>query len=164
MNPNIPPIQHLLRQVELYKRRRERRDHRPEWISQFIDVAIDFFDPDSDIARVGFDCTFDEDHWRVGLFLGRTEMIGGRDDGKTHDANFEFDVLGLTGLFDSVSNISLVARPDIVACEDVSAHGTWISVSGIYIGEKLTTDVQASAPDQAGPGFRMFPNGLKQPV
>ena len=159
---NIPAINHLLKQVELYRAKKSQRDLRPEWLTEFIDDVIDLFDPMSDVARVGFDARLEE-CWRVSLYLGNTELIGGSNDGLAKQTNFEFDVLGLLDRFAHLDQFFWTAIPEPTA--DATANRSWLTVKGITRGQQpLTLEVFSVPPEDAGPGFHMFPNGDRRSV
>lgn len=154
---HISAINHLLKQVELNRAKKAQRDLRPAWLTDFIDDVIDLFDPLSDVARVGFDARL-EDCWRVSLYLGNTELVGGSDDGLARHTNFEFDVLGLLDRFAHLDQFSWTAIPEPTA--DASESSSWLTAKGITCGHQpLLLEVFSIPPADAGPGFHKFPNG-----
>lgn len=156
------PVQHLLKQVETYRARRESRDIRPEWLVDTINDVADLFDPASEVARVGYDCQVDEGRWNVGLYLGRTEFVGGRDDGLSRHAAFSFDVAQLLERFASVES----CRWDSGTDEDGQADlmYSFLEVIGFVDINPVCLRIHAIPPSDAGPGFRRFPNGSDAPV
>ena len=95
-------IEELLQQMEEYRTRREQRDHRPEWLPLFIGQAASLFEPLCSVGRVGYDCHADERGWRVCLYLGTTEIIGGPKDGQIEHASFMIDVKQLVAMFQQI--------------------------------------------------------------
>jgi hypothetical protein len=154
---HISPINHLLKQVELHRARKAQRDLRPQWLTQFIDDVIDLFDPMSDVARVGFDARLEE-FWRVSLYLGNTELVGGSEDGLAKHTNFEFDVLGLLDRFAHLDQFSWTAIPEPSAV--ATANCCWLTAIGTtQKNQKLHLDIFSIPPKDAGPGLHVFPNG-----
>ncbi|MEX0727212.1 MAG: hypothetical protein WD065_13145 [Planctomycetaceae bacterium] len=159
------PLQHLLKQVELYTARRSLKSVRPEWLTTLIDRAAEFFEPLVGEGRVGYDCRLTEQGWEVGLFLGRTEFVGGKVDGASRPTNFEFDLLGLTLLFRQVTSFAWQARPD----RDPACHFTdesHLAISGT-VGddeELVRMEIFAVPPGDFKPAFHEFPNGKREPA
>ncbi|MEZ5947826.1 MAG: hypothetical protein R3C12_01015 [Planctomycetaceae bacterium] len=60
-------------------------------MTQFINETADLFEPETEAARVGFECHFDEAAWRVHFYLGDAEHFGGMLDGKRQRIAFDFD-------------------------------------------------------------------------
>lgn len=158
---HIPPINHLLKQVELHRARKQQRDNRPAWLTLFIDDVVDLFEPMSaDVARVGFDARLEDEVWRVSLFLGTTEMVGGRNDGLNKFTNFEFNICGLLDQFKQLSEFSWTAIPE--PDSDIVANA-WLNAFGITTcDEPLRLEVFSVPPQYAGPGFHLFPNGVRR--
>ncbi len=104
-------IEALLQQVEDYRLRREVRDGRPDEITRFITEAADFFEPMHGVGRVGFTCEPSSDGWAISLYLGATEVVGGRDDGMRNNPAFHFDVDSAVALFSSVDSIRFASQP-----------------------------------------------------
>jgi hypothetical protein len=156
------PVQHLLKQVELYRSNRNNRDVRPEWLTRFVDRAADLFDPAGDIARVGFDCRLDEDGWEVNLFLGSTEIVGGQEDGRKCHCNFEFDLSALVDQFEEIERFSWSAFPD-AGSDAISPH-SFVTLTGVVAENFLRVRIHSIPPTEVGPGFRQFPNGKRESV
>ncbi len=164
-------VSHLLKQLELHRSQRTGRDRRPGWLSAVIDAAAELFDPVGGVGRVGFDCRPTEGGWTAALYLGAEETVGGPDDGRNRHADFRFDLLGLSRLFDAVESLTFDALPaaadeaaiaDDLAPEPVSGAGVTVTVRGTVAGQPLTLAVHAVPPATAGPGFRRFPNGRRE--
>ena len=96
------PVKHLLKQAETYRSQRAARDTRPQWVTEFINEAAELFTPVTGVGRVGFDCHLAEDCWVVAMYLGSTEVVGGKDDGHSRHTDFEFDLLELAGRFTEI--------------------------------------------------------------
>ena len=152
------PVNHLLKQVEVFRSKRTRRDVRPAWLTEFIDSVAELFDPLTGVGRIGFDCRWADDRWAVVLFLGSTEQVGGKKDGESRHANFQFDLDGLRKLFDEVDWFRWSAFPEGVDC-DGHKISSYLTVEG-RIGENaLRLQIDSLPPIQAGPGLRCYPDG-----
>ena len=59
-SPGLPQphltINHLLKHMDTYAAKRNNRDVRPAWVTQFINQVAELFEPLAGIGRVGFDC------------------------------------------------------------------------------------------------------------
>ncbi|HEY4258520.1 MAG TPA: hypothetical protein VGM98_00110, partial [Schlesneria sp.] len=89
-------VHHLLKQLENHKRDRKERARRPEWLTTLVHQTAAMFQPLAGVARVGYQCELTQEGWEAGLYLGCTEIVGGRDDGKARLISFEFDFARLT--------------------------------------------------------------------
>jgi hypothetical protein len=157
------PVQHLLKQVEVYRAKRSNRDSRPDWITNLIGQVAELFEPISDLGRVGFDCKFDEDRWTVGMFLGSTEMVGGRDDGRSMPADYNFDLQRLIGLFGHIDLLVWSAWPN-GGVDSASRGSSFLTVEGVIEDNPVRLQIHSNPPSDAGPGFRQFSDGRQEPV
>ena len=121
------------------------------------------FEPFTDLGRVGFDCKFDEDRWTVGMFLGSTEMVGGRDDGRTMPADFNFDLHQLIGLFGHIDLLVWSALPNGGADRKLESS-SFVTVEGVVGDNPVRLQIHSTPPSDAGPGFRKFSDGSQEPV
>jgi hypothetical protein len=154
-------IQHLLQHLE--NNPRGVRNLRPQWISNLIEQVSDLFDPFTEVARVGFDCRVTDGRWEVALYLGRTELIGGRHDGSAELVNFRFDLLGLCRYFHSIERLEWNAVPQ--ASEHLGDdQGSLVLLEGHWEENPVILQIHAVPPDQAGPGLKRFPDGRCEPV
>jgi hypothetical protein len=151
------PVQHLIRQVEDLRARRIQRDVRPAWVTKFIDEIAECFDPHTDVGRVGFECRPVEDVWTVTLYLGRTEIVGGPDDGVSRPASFHFDVAAALKNYEVVDRLQWTARPDAATVAD--ADGSLLTIDGLVEGQRLRLTVTSLPPQTAGPAFKQYPDG-----
>lgn len=158
MSHSHQPVRHLLKQVEIYKSKRAKRDVRPEWVTEFIDSVADLFDPMTDVGRVGFDCRLSEDCWHVDLFLGSTEMVGGADDGRSEHTNFRFDLKRLLQRFSSIERFDWHSV-SLVGNADDDGAGSHVTIDGYVQQHRLRLDVRSVPPSAAGPGFKVYPDG-----
>lgn len=157
------PVQHLLKQVELYRERRAARDCRPEWVTSLIDEVADLFEPYAGVGRVGFDCQFLDDRWMVTLYLGKTEFVGGREDGQARCQDFQFNLLKLLDRFRYVERLSWDVLSDVETLGQDSPH-SFLTIEGLLDAHPLVLRLFSLPPQEAGPGLRQFPNGSLEPV
>ncbi|MCC7418760.1 MAG: hypothetical protein IT428_00625 [Planctomycetaceae bacterium] len=157
------PVQHLIRQVETRRSQKKRNEVRPEWVTRFIDRMADLFEPLDGVARVGFLCRPDDGAWTVTMYLGRTEIVGGRDDGTSHSTSFHLDIQGTLACFSEVQSVRWTACPDAPA-EETEASSSLLRVEGLVEGTLLRLVVTSVPPDVAGPGLRKYPDGRCSPA
>ena len=153
-------IDHLLKSLE--DREPRGGDTRPTWLVELIDRVAGLFEPLMSVSRVGFDCWPTEEHWVVYLFLGDTEIIGGRDDGRLDPPEFHFDLLGLIELLDDIQTSCWTVFP--VARDEAPDDRSFVTLTARYQGNPVCLRLLSIAPGTAGPGLRLFPNGDRQPV
>jgi hypothetical protein len=97
----------------------------------------------------------------VGLFLGRTEFVGGRADGGSRNADFEFDLRGIVDQFESVERFSWTA---VVDANSEAPHAPgFITIRGLVESNAVRLRIYAVPPTDAGPAFRELPNGERTP-
>ena len=152
------PLKHLLRQVEIYKSNRINRDIRPNWLTELIGRVAELFEPTSDLGRVGFDCQLAEECWIVAMFLGGTEVVGGKNDGSTRHANFQMDLTQLSQCFTTTTRLYWQAFRETDQTDE-SATGSLLVAEG-QIGEhSVRLNIHSIPPAKAGPGMRVYPDG-----
>jgi len=152
------PVKHLLKQLEIYRSNRRNRDIRPPWLTELIERLSGLFEPADDVARVGFDCRWAEDGWELMLFLGRTEVVGGPQDGQTKLANFRLDLLTVLDNFSEVDHVEWHANPQTPPRES-EADPSLLEIRGLAEEESLTLLIFAAPPTEMGPGIRENING-----
>ena len=160
MSDSHIPIDHLLKSLE--NREPRSGDSRPTWLIELIDRAATLFEPLMGVSRVGFDCWPTEEHWMVYLFLGDTETVGGRDDGRLDPPEFHFDLLGLVELLDDVETSRWTVFP--ADGDETAEDRSFVSVTARYRGNPVCLRLLSIAPEAAGPGLRLYPNGDREPV
>ncbi len=154
-------IEELLEEMEQYRLRREQRDYRPDWLKLFIQQAAGLFEPLTHVGRVGYDCQCDERGWTVCIYLGTTEIVGGRKDGQIDHAGFRIDLAQISRLFREMTRFewySVAASAEHPQCERIRCL---ISVFGTVLsGEDVRLELLAIPPDFVGPGLHCRPDGL----
>lgn len=148
-------LQHLLRQLEAVRPRRERRT--PEWLETLVDELCEAIEPLQGEARVGYESAMGETGWEVQMFVGRTEIVGGQWDGQSELVTFRLNVPELLRQFDVVQRCEWIATPSELAANSTdSAH---LLVQGEWRTQPVTVAIYSLPPENVGPGARRFPNG-----
>ena len=157
------PIKHLMKQIEIYSSKRSNRDVRPEWVTALIDDVAELFEPLAGLGRVGFDCQLADDGWVVGLYLGATETVGGKDDGNVKYSNYEIDLQQLTSRFSRIDEFCFGAFPTPTENKHRQAR-SFVTIAGTIGEEALRLQIFSVPPDTAGAGLRQLPDGRCEPV
>lgn len=152
-------VQHLLKQLEHHAATRDERDPRPAWLAEFVERAAEHFVPFSGIGRVGCECEAHDDGWEARLYLGLTEMVGGKDDGQAHGPGFELHVSGLLACFTAVNDLRWN-----VASSRGDGGGSFLTVHGLVEEHPVCVKAYSRAPAHVGPALRVFHDGRVQPV
>jgi hypothetical protein len=152
-------IRHLIRQIDEYAARRQGGRTIPDWLTGFIQHAAELFEPFRGMARPGFECAFVEARWEISIFLGKTERVGGPDDGAQSPVNFSFDVQRLIGLFDEIQSVRWNAFPDCGLCAEEQIDLSFLVAEGVVSGEPVALQVLAGPPEDAGPALKQYGDG-----
>jgi len=163
MSHSHMPVRHLLRQVEIYRSKRQQRDVRPEWVTALIERVADQFEPLADEGRVGFECQLVEDRWVIEMYLGGSEFVGGPRDGQMRYTNFQFDLHNLLDAFEVIDRFRWNAFPEKLD-DDEGLPRSSVMIEGRTDGNMVRLHVYSFPPDDAGPGFQEYPDGRVQPV
>jgi hypothetical protein len=158
------PVKHLLKHLESYRNRRNNRDIRPAWVTQFVNSAAELFEPVEDVGRVGFDCQIVDDCWEVALYLGSTEIVGGREDGESRYSGYYFDVRALMALLHEVEEMQLASTADSDYEDVASVPRTVLTIDGRIDENRLRVRVHSIPPADVGPGLRRHVDGRCDPV
>ncbi len=150
-------VQHLLKQLEQHAATRSERDSRPSWLIRLVEQAAECFRPLHGVARVGYECELLDNGWETRMYLGTTEVVGGRDDGQFRSTSFELDLAGLTSCFSRVDEL----RWNVAAGE---AGGSFLTVRGAVGEEQVCVKAYSKAPHHAGPALREYADGRIRPV
>ena len=154
-------IEELLEQMEQYRLRREQRDYRPEWLKLFVQQAAGLFEPLTHVGRVGYDCQCDERGWTVCMYLGTTEIVGGRKDGQIDHAGFRIDLNQISGLFREMTRFEWYSVAGSVEQPQTESIRALISVYGtVAVGGDVRLELLAVPPDFVGPGLHCRPDGM----
>lgn len=155
------PVQHLLKQLETYQNTpREFVDIRPDWLVDLVENAAELFDPEDDVARVGFQCSLTETNWAVDVYLGLVEHVGGPVDGSRRPAAFRFDVQGVQELFSGVDSVAWKTFSAESSTEvSPMIENSVIEVQGWIGDESVRLTVHGLPIADAGPAMRCYPDG-----
>jgi hypothetical protein len=152
-------VQHLLKQLERHAATRDERDPRPAWLTDFVQRAAEHFAPFTGVGRVGYECELNEGGWEARLYLGNTEVVGGKDDGQQRGLSFELNLAGLVSCFTAVDDLRWN-----VAARQGEAGGSFLSLRGRVDDHALCVKAYSHAPRHAGPALRMSHDGQVQQV
>lgn len=160
MSHSHVPVKHLLKQLEAQRANRRSRDIRPDWLRQFVDQAAQLFEPDRDVARVGFRCKLEEESWVIELFVGKTEIVGGPDDGRNVQTPYHLDVNQLCKLFAGETQVTWRVSP----AADEATSSTRLQIAGQIEQENVRLHILSTPPTELGPGMQQLPDGTIKPV
>lgn len=155
-------VQHLLKQMEGWRPRQKKRDLRPDWLTALIEEFAESFEPISDVARVGFECIPDGEVWVVHMYLGRTEIVGGPRDGHAQHMSFELNIQGLIGRFERLDEFSWSVFPE--GADEVNDPRSYLTLGGHVMGHAVRFHFFATAPNENGPGMRVYSDGRFEPA
>jgi len=154
---------HLLAQIETDRSLRTNRDKRPDWLNGLIEEAASSFEPLAGVARVGYECVPEDGVWRVSLYLGSVEMVGGKSDGRTRQPDFRCDLKRVLEQFTRIDELEWTALPQGTDERNTAQQST-ITVEGLVGASRVRLEVRSSAPGTTGPGLREFADGRVEPV
>lgn len=157
------PVYHLIRQIEEQKEKGTKRRSLPEWMTSFIDEIADTLEPTQGVARLGFDCKLTEAGWDLSLFLGHTEIVGGKDDGHSRVPNFNLDINAIAKQFQSLKSLDWESRP---YSGEISIENEYSAIifKGVIQNENLTLSVLDRSPEEIGPGMKEHSDGQLETI
>src|SRR6185369_1527031 len=100
----------------------------PEWLSQFVNAVAQHIHAHDLLSPLG--CHFHEHSgvWEVTLFASRTEIVGGPEDGRSPESNFNLNIGGVLPLFSRVDAIEWQAQ-SLGQNDELGPH---LSISGSH--------------------------------
>jgi hypothetical protein len=152
-------MQHLMKQLEIKAARKERRDYRPEWLSEAILRWSAVFEPFAEAGRIGFVCEPVEQGWSVRLYLGTTEIVGGKDDGEWRQPGFGLDFTRLTEEFSRIDEFRWN-----VSAPGIDGSHSFVTLRGTMGEHVVEVKIYSRPPRDAGPAFRQHLDGTVEPV
>jgi hypothetical protein len=152
-------VQHLLKQLDNHKRERCNRKRRPEWLSVFVHQVAGLFEPLVGIGRVGSQCDFSDDCWEARLYLGSTEILGGKNDGHAQLVSFEIDFARLSQSFTKLDEF----RWSVSGAAE-GGNSSFITMTGLVDDHRIRLKVYSKPPHEAGPAFRQYSDGSMDAV
>lgn len=147
-------VQHLLKQLEHHKRDKNNRMRRPEWLSVFVHQVAALFEPLSGVGRVGSQCEFVDDRWEARLYLGSTEIVGGKNDGYSQLLSYEFDFIRLRDTFTRLDDF----RWNVGASAE-GGNSSFVVLKGLVDDHSVCLKIYSRPPKEAGPAFRQNADG-----
>lgn len=120
----------------------------PSWLSDMAnEVAGQIYGIDV-LAPIGCHYHCADGIWEVTLFVARTEIVGGEQDGEVRCSNFRLDLNEVRQVFESIRSLewqALPAGPD----DELGPH---ISIEGDYRGQPVWVRILSVPPPrfQAG--------------
>jgi hypothetical protein len=149
-------IQHLLKQIE--GQSQVRKDKRPKWLIAAADRFADAFDPLGEVGRVGYECEWTDWGWELRMYLGMTEVVGGKYDGDWQGASFELDVARLVAVFDEPPAIAWS-----VSASKPESSRSFLTITGTSDNEPLRLKVYSLPPRESSPVLTRRPDGSIEP-
>ncbi len=159
-------LQHLISKIDSAGQR-PKRSTGPVWLAEFVDAIAELFEPFVDVGRVGYECAPTTDRWDISMYLGNTEVVGGRVDGEVRPVAFQFDLVRLETVFDAVDECKWSAFPGGTVGEDAEALGcerSYLTIIGRYRENVLKLRVFGTPPAEAAPGLRQYADGSWEAV
>jgi hypothetical protein len=147
-------VQHLLKQLELHRRDRNDRQRRPEWLIVFVHQVAALFEPMKGIGRVGSECEYTDAGWEARLYLGSTEIVGGKDDGRFQLIAFELDFVRLTESFTRLDDFRWS-----VSGTNEGSNSSFITLRGLVDDNQVSLKIYSRPPIEAGPALRQHSDG-----
>lgn len=121
----------------------------PDWISSLTGALTAHFTATALPAPMGAHVQRSKSEtpdgiWEVSVFYGKTEIIGGPQDGHRTDTSFWLDLTGLGGLFDQIDAFYWQAA-QLGSGDDFGPH---VGVEGVFRGHPVRVRLLAKAPAQ----------------
>jgi hypothetical protein len=131
----------------------------PAWLQAFVEQAAEHFEPEAQAARAGYVCSCTDNGWRIALFLGMVELVGGADDGAIVPTGFQFDVDAVRSLFDRTDRITWQAFPAGCLRNLGDVDDASLLIDGVLNEQPLQLIVTMRPPAGIGPGLLRDLNG-----
>lgn len=119
----------------------------PDWLSRFVHKIAESLRPYDFLAPLGCNVILVDETWEVALFVGATEVVGGRSDGKLIESRFAVDVLALQKEFSLLEEFIWQAHP---YAED-DEMGPYLQMTGKVNGYKVSLCLCANPPERFEP-------------
>ncbi|HLJ10428.1 MAG TPA: hypothetical protein VKU82_04530, partial [Planctomycetaceae bacterium] len=151
-------LQHLITQLDAAAPS-PKRPPGPHWLPEFVDQVAELFEPFVDVGRVGYECAPNAERWEIAMYLGSTEVMGGKVDGEVRPVAFQFDLARLETIFDRVDECRWSAFPAGTIDDESQTHAgerSFITVVGRYRDHVLRLRVFGAPPPEVAPGLRQY--------
>ena len=119
----------------------------PSWLARMTNRVAELICGIDVLAPIGchYHCTrFPHNQWEVTLFVGKTEIVGGSQDGSQFSSPFTVDLEQLIAVFSEVTSFHWQALT-VGAKDELGPH---ISVEGYFEGHSVWLRLLAEAPKQ----------------
>jgi hypothetical protein len=159
-------LQHLIHNIDS-ARPRAKRMTGPVWLPEFVDQVAELFEPFVDVGRVGFECAPNTERWEVSMYLGSTEVVGGKVDGELRPVAFQFDLSRLATIFDRIDECHWSAFPAGTVADDsdvATGEKSFVTIVGSYRVNGLRLRIFGSPPADVTPGLRQYADGSWEAV
>ncbi|MEZ6067488.1 MAG: hypothetical protein R3B90_17665 [Planctomycetaceae bacterium] len=152
-------LRHLIQRIVRRREQDQASRRPPDVLLGFIDDVCQVFEPFNGIARAGYECVHGGDRWEVSVFLGGLEACGGPRDGALRPVNFRIDVQAIATLFEQTHSIGWNAISTNDTSTDGAVQESFLTIEGIARGERISLQVHALPPSDAGPALREHLDG-----
>ena len=166
MNHSHLALQHLIHKLDSAEPR-QKRAAGPVWLAEFVDQIAELFEPYVDMGRVGYECTPSTQRWEISMYLGCTEVVGGRVDGEVRPVAFQFDLARLETVFDELDDCRWSAFPAGTVGDDADTscgERSYLTVIGRYRENLVRLRVYCTPPADSTPGLRQHADGSWEAV
>lgn len=103
---------------------------------------------------MGAQCEYTELGWEARLYLGSTEIVGGKHDGHAQWISFEVDFVRLREIFTRLDEF----RWNVGASLD-GGNSSFIVLKGFVDHNPICLKIYSRPPQEAGPAFRQNADG-----
>ena len=117
----------------------------PPWLAELADRIAALMRPMDFMAPIGCHYhfgRFPKGQWEITLFAGKTEMIGGSQDGSNVPSRFTVDLEQLVLMFSEVSSLHWQA----LAADETDDLGAHISIEGYYQSHSVWVRILSEPP------------------
>ena len=159
-------LQHLIHKLDSPEPR-QKRSAGPVWLAEFVDQIAELFEPYVDMGRVGYECAPSTQRWEISMFLGCTEIVGGKGDGEIRPVAFQFDVTRLETVFDQIDDCCWSAFPAGTMADEIdklAGDRSYLTVVGRYRENLVRLRVYCTPPAESAPGLRQHADGSWEAV
>ncbi len=116
----------------------------PNWLSELVNAVASEILPVDVLAPVGCHFWTNDSIWEVTIFVGKTEIQGGAQDGQLSWSRFAFDIQALYAILDDISSMYWQAMP-FADDDDFGAH---LLCEGTYAGHTVSLRVLSRPPER----------------
>ena len=131
----------------------------PAWLTSFATATTEHIYGVDILAPIGCHCYHNRarDEYELTMFAARTQVVGGRLDGRELGSQFEVELNEIADLFDSPPKIGWQAFPK--GGED--QIGTHVAFQGEYMGQLVWLRILSEPPERYEHGRNLHVHKLK---